>query len=44
MLTIQEFLNDEESLIEIMEAFDKFSSLFSLKLNKFRCETTGIEL
>lgn len=30
MLIIQEFVNDEESLMEVMKAFDKFTNLTNL--------------
>ena len=35
------FLNDKESLIEVMKVFDIFSSFSGLKLNKSKCEVTG---
>ena len=35
------FLNDKESLIEVMKVFDIFSSFSGLKQNKSKCEVTG---
>ena len=35
-------VNDEDSVIEIMNAFDKFSLLSRLKLSKAKCEIAGI--
>ena len=36
------FLKDKESLIEVMKAFDIFSSFSGLKPNKSKCEVAGI--
>ena len=36
------FLKDKESLIEVMRAFDTFSSFSDLKPNKSKCEWAGI--
>ena len=33
---------DKESLIEVMKAFDIFSSFSDLQPNKYKCEVAGI--
>ena len=38
------FVSDEDSVIEIMNAFDKFLLLFSLKPNKVKCEILALSL
>ena len=36
------FLSDRHSIIEVMNAFDKFSLFFGLKSNAAKCGITGI--
>ena len=36
------FLSDEDSLIEVMDAFDKFSLVSGLKPSEAKCEIAGI--
>ena len=43
MLTIRHFfVGDKDSVIEVMNAFDKFSLISALKPNKAKCEIAGI--
>ena len=37
------FVSDEDSAIEVMDAFDKFSLLSGLKPNKTKCEIVDID-
>ena len=41
-MTQRFFLKDKESSIEVMKAFDIFSSFSGLKPNKCKCEVAGI--